>query len=352
MKKTLFILSYSHFGGAETRAVDLAMNLRDSLIPIFIVYGKKNGDVQKRLKQHEIEVYSREKFNWHYSSRYKFYVRLVNEVFYLLKIYFKIKPFSMISFCADANIFLFFLNTIVRRKRVYWCQVDDFLQWRWKRIFLYAIRHSQNVIAVSEFITEQTDLKTGRNKSRIITIPNRINPSTLIIDKIPSSIIRISVVGHVNPNKNQGLAIQALKRILEKENIRNIELNIYGHVTDNSYWDLIKVNENWLKYRGYHDKNYIYNNSDIIIIPSKSEASSLVLQEAMYFGISILCSDIPIFKKINAPCVRLFELDNNDDLVVKLREVILASEKSKFNLGINYENKYYEYLEQYKNLLV
>src|SRR5690606_31349522 len=248
MKKTLFILSYSHFGGAETRAVDLAVNLRKSIIPVSIVYGKENVDVQKQLEQQGIKVFSRKKFNWNYLSRFTLYIKFLEEVLYLLSVYLKIRPYSMISFCADANIFLFFLNKIVMKKKTYWCQVDDFLQWRWKRIFLYAIRNSQNVITVSDFITDQTERKTVRKKSRIITIPNRINPSNLIIDKKQSSLIRISVVGHINSNKNQGYVIQAVKRLINKENIRNIELNLYGHITESSYWNLIKVDEDWLKY--------------------------------------------------------------------------------------------------------
>lgn len=352
MKKTLFILSYSHFGGAETRALDLAVNLRKSIVPVFIVYGKENGDVQQKLEQQGIKVFSRKKFNWNYSSRYTLYIKFIEEVLYMLRMYLKIRPYSMISFCADANIFLFFLNKIVRKKKTYWCQVDDFLQWRWKRIFLYAIRNSQNVITVSDFITDQTERKTGRKKSRIITIPNRINPFNLIIDKIASSIIRLSVVGHINSNKNQGFVIEAVEKLIQKEHISNIELHLYGHITDNTYWNLIKNDENWLKYRGYHDKNYIYNNTDIIIIPSKSEASPLVLREAMYFGIPILCSDIPTFKKASVSHLKLFDLENENDLVVKLKETILAYEENKFDLSKHYENKYNEYLEQYKNLLV
>src|SRR5690606_39012443 len=192
MKKTLFVLSYSHLGGAETRAVDLAINLKNSLIPVFVVYGKPNGDVQKVLGEKGISCITRKKFSWNRKSKLSLLWALFSETVFLLKIYVKERPASVISFCADANIFVFLMNCIVRNKKTYWCQVDDFLQWRWKRLLQFSARKSVCMIAVSEYIAEQITRKTGRKPDRITMIPNRINPNKLKKDKTKSSQIRIS----------------------------------------------------------------------------------------------------------------------------------------------------------------
>lgn len=352
MKKTLFVLSYSHLGGAETRAVDLAINLKNSLIPVFVVYGKPNGDVQKVLGEKGISCITRKKFSWNRKSKLSLLWALFSETVFLLKIYVKERPASVISFCADANIFVFLMNCIVRNKKTYWCQVDDFLQWRWKRLLQFSARKSVCMIAVSEYIAEQITRKTGRKPDRITMIPNRINPNKLKKDKTKSSQIRISVVGHINPNKNQGFVIEAVRGLLMNNTHTNMELNLYGHITDTSYWNSINTEDVWLNYRGYKDKNYIYNHTDLVVIASHSEASSLVLQEALYFGLTVLCADLPVFKFHQSPQIKKFSLTSPENLTRLLQEVLLDFREDNQDKTAEYQEKYEEYISAYKELLM
>src|SRR6478609_335594 len=118
MKKILFVLSYSHLGGAETRAVDLAIKLKKECTPVFIVYGCKNDKVQKVLHEQNIKFIDRAKFNWNHPKGVFFLIfLLLNEVFFLVKTYVSVRPYSMISFCADANILVYCANLITRNER-------------------------------------------------------------------------------------------------------------------------------------------------------------------------------------------------------------------------------------------
>ncbi|MDD3003991.1 glycosyltransferase [Flavobacterium sp.] len=352
MKNVFFILSYSHLGGAETRAIDIALHLKNNCIPIFIVYGKPNGKVQYILDENNIIYIERLPFNW--KSKYKgldVIFRLFLEMKFIIKKYYYYRPYSMISFCADANIFLSLANIFIQNKNTYWCQVDDFIQWRWKRIFLYAIKNSKNVISVSNFITRQINSKCGTLK-KIITIPNSINPTLLYVNKKTSEKIRISIVGHINRIKNQGYAIQAIEELILENRLTDVELNLYGMISDTNYWKEIKIKKDWFFYRGYQSKNEIYNNTDILLIPSLSESFSLVLHEGNFFNLDILCSNIDVFKETTVPDLIFFELDDKEDLKKAIVSKIFCARENKKNNKIDYIKKYNEYVNHYREILI
>lgn len=354
MKKVFFILSYSHLGGAETRAVDIAINLKDSCTPIFIIYGKKNGDVQAILDKNNIFYKERIPFNW--KSKWRgldIIFRLFFEALFIIKIYLQYRPKSMISFCADANIIVSFSNLFIQHEKTYWCQEDDFIQWRWKRLFKWCIKNSKNVIAVSCFIEKQILNKTKTRKSDIIIIDNSIDVSLLTIKKIESKFIRFSVIGHINKIKNQGFVIENIGSFIKHSESKNIELNIYGSISDLEYWKTIQKNEKWLKYRGYQSKNDIYNNTDIVIIASTTEASPLVLLESDYFNLPILCSNIPAFASLKNKNIYFFELNDNKSFNAQL-QVIIQNEIKKnifFDKKEIYERAYKKYINTYLELL-
>jgi glycosyltransferase involved in cell wall biosynthesis len=351
MKKVLFVISYSHLGGAETRAVDIAVNLKNNCVPVFIIYGKKEGAVQKILNENSIAYIERDAFNWKSNfRRLDVLYRLFIEVIFIIRTYYYHKPKRLISFCADANIFVSFANLFLQNKNTYWCQVDDFIQWRWKRLFLFGIRKSKNVIAVSEFITRQIKIKTGRDKN-IITIVNSINPALLEIEKKHSEKFRLSVVGHINKIKNQGFVINAIADMIKRNKIDNIELNIYGMISDSSYWNEIKVDEDWFFYRGYQSKNEVYNNTDVLIIPSLSESFSLVLHEGNFFNLDILCSDITVFRESGIDDLHFFQLGNIADFELSLLSIIANRNPFNERKRTDYNKKYSDYITYYRKIL-
>ena len=352
MKNVFFVVSYSHLGGAETRAIDIAINLKRNCIPVFIIYGKKNGKVQELLLENKIKFIERKPFNWISKLQgIDIIFSVIKEVFFILRKNYLYKPESIISFCADANVLVGCANIIIQNNKTYWCQVDDFIQWRWKRLFLFTIRNAKNVISVSNFITRQIKKKTGREKG-IITIPNSINPSLLKIDKVNCAKVRLSVVGHINKIKNQGFVIKVISDMMAQNILTNIELNIFGAISDSNYWNEIKVNEEWFHYKGYKTKNEVYNNTDILLIPSLTESFSLVLHEGNFFNLNIICSDIEIFKETAISGLNYFKLNDAKDFENNLLIVIEKFKKNNKENNINYTKKYNDYIDSYRKILI
>jgi len=125
----------------------------------------------------------------------------------------------------------------------------------------------------------------------IVQEPDNINKHDINKDKI-----KLGLIGRFSTVKNHKLAFE----ILSKLNSDIYELHIYGDKTLNikeentnhqqGIYKLINQHTNAIHHGILHDQDKMYNNIDILLQTSISEASSLVTIEAQKYGIPLICS--------------------------------------------------------------
>lgn len=104
---------------------------------------------------------------------------------------------------------------------------------------------------------------------------------------------RISVIGYIDENKNQMLALNALKTLIAMD--YKVCLNIYGVAASESQLNYKKLLEekitelnlgDYVNFKGFErDQRIIYSNTDVLISCSLSEGFGRTIIEAMSYGI-------------------------------------------------------------------
>ena len=101
--------------------------------------------------------------------------------------------------------------------------------------------------------------------------------------------VRVLYVGYLREEKNLELLIDAFNELSNE----NLELVILGDGECRE--ELQKRSTGRIIFKGYHsgeEKYGEYVNSDILVLPSTREPWGFVVNEAMYFGLPVLCSSV------------------------------------------------------------
>lgn len=157
---------------------------------------------------------------------------------------------------------------------------------------MFSFRRVKTFIAVSDsqkkFLIENAHIPS----KKINVIYNGINCSKIIPNEntFTNKTIRISVIGYIKRLKNQGVLLKSIKYL--NDNGYHCVLNLWGAVADNDYYNELCSEisslslDKLISFKGYtKDKNYIYQNSDIVISCSYQEGFGLSLIEAMAYKV-------------------------------------------------------------------
>lgn len=143
-------------------------------------------------------------------------------------------------------------------------------------------------------------------------------------------IVNIGVIGSIHPNKGQLIAVKAIEFLMVNFNM-NVKLNIIGKVADKNYFqklnDYIEKNSlaKRIQYRGsLASIKEIYENLDIVVVPSFDESFSLVKVEAMSLKRILIASNVGgIAENIeNGENALLFDVGDYIGLAKRIKEVI------------------------------
>ena len=152
---------------------------------------------------------------------------------------------------------------------------------------------SEKVITNSEEIARYFYPEINSNIQVIHPLVLKFKPSQS--RKIPSKSIRLGVVGTISENKGQLIALEALKHLVE--NGLNVSLEIYGGSNESNLKKIRRfIEDNSLKsFVNIHgfvaDRNEIYSNIDILLVPSIFEAYGRTALEGMQYSIPVIISD-------------------------------------------------------------
>lgn len=146
---------------------------------------------------------------------------------------------------------------------------------------------------------------------------------------LDNNVFRLAIFGRVEKGKGQHLVVEATKIL--KEQRKNIQVAIIGHVMDETYFNNLKEDiksnrlENNIYYLGFHNNpTSIMPCFDAVILATKCETFGLVLPEAMRAGVAVLgsnCGGVPEIIQHEKTGL-LFESGNTVDLTAQLSKLI------------------------------
>lgn len=148
-------------------------------------------------------------------------------------------------------------------------------------------------------------------------------------EKIKSFVKRAKtflMVGNVDVRKNQILALQAMKEIVEHHPETDIQLLILGrkayrheevetYLADNP---VLEKRVLWVIGASDEELQWAYKNTEALLFLSKEEGFGLPLVEAAYHGLPILCSDIPVFHEVAGDGATYVDIDNPQNVATSL----------------------------------
>lgn len=129
------------------------------------------------------------------------------------------------------------------------------------------------------------------------------------------------MVGTVEPRKEHLTALKATRQLIEDNRIVNLLIlgkdGWKNQEFTNELENLpskVKKHVLWIKDASDEEIRWAYKNAMVLVAASKDEGFGLPLVEAGYYGLPIICSDIPIFREIAGENAMFFKPSDSDDL--------------------------------------
>lgn len=162
------------------------------------------------------------------------------------------------------------------------------------------IRDWDGVIALTP--QQQKDVKDRFDKygTKIYRIPGPIVPKEVLEkEHVPfekRTKNQVVMVARLSPEKQQDHLLKAWPKILQK--VPGAKLDFWGYANDNFDKTLTKIVkdenlESSVTFHGYtNDPNAVYEDAQLLILPSRAEGLPLSLVEAQSHGLPIVANDI------------------------------------------------------------
>jgi len=261
---------------------------------VFFISYEKKGSIHEFLEYENINTYSLTKDNENTISIYKAMYRLI-------KILKSLSADVVFSHLQKASLIALFSQYFIKAKVVPTRHhIDDvIIQGNRNGILQDKLVNflSKKIIVLNQHAKEFMIKNEKVNSKKLVIIPygydfDLYSKSNLIdLANSESTTLKIGIVGRINENKNTEIAIEILKKVIEKG--QNALLYIIG---DGPLLEKLKskvVSENLSKsiiFTGnvLNTMDYIYS-MNIILHPSISEASNQVVKEAGLQYKTVIC---------------------------------------------------------------
>jgi glycosyltransferase involved in cell wall biosynthesis len=205
----------------------------------------------------------------------------------------------------------------------------------YKFIIRQAAKKAQKIIVPSKATKQEIidHLKIAENKIDVIyeaSDKNLISSSKYQVPERLKNKQYFLYVGNAYPHKNLEALIQAFNRIENESS--NLNLILVGE-KDYFYQRLEAENktDNIIFYGKTSDKELasLYANALALVVPSLMEGFGLPVLEAMSLKCLVVASDIPAFKEIAGDNAIYFNPQDENDIYLKLKDVLENVEKYK-----------------------
>ncbi|NMF62215.1 glycosyltransferase family 4 protein [Brasilonema octagenarum] len=164
-------------------------------------------------------------------------------------------------------------------------------------------------------------------------------------------------------NKNLDILIQTYSLLLKnnqlKDSTKLILVGSSGPETENICHQIqtLSLQERVLMLSSIDDDElcWLYQNCELLVVPSSTEGFCLPLAEALYLSCKVVCSDIPIFREIGSSNCTYFELQG--DSIENLSQAILQClaqpdyDYKSQDYSFSKSNSAYQYINFYSTLI-
>ncbi|THE12304.1 glycosyltransferase family 1 protein [Bacillus timonensis] len=316
MEKILYMLNYPGIGGTEKYVLDLirAIGAKNC---VFIY--SDDGPGLDMFKQTGIKMYQ-------VKMRGPFDIKAARKIKQIIK-----NENIQVVHCQflRENYIALLSKLVGSRTRVIWTyHVDVPMNPLIRFINRIFTAFNRQVIAVSQFMVEQLEQK-GVSPKKIRLIYNGVLPpvhSNLSI--LNGKTVRVSVVGRLREEKGHKFLLKSLAEMNRLYPSVKWECNIFGEGPLEQ--ELQKLSEQLeisdkVIFKGFAtNKDDIYLNSDIIVVPSSNEALSYVAIEALAYSRVVVATNVGGLPEviIDGETGILVDYGNTEQMASKLAEVI------------------------------
>lgn len=158
------------------------------------------------------------------------------------------------------------------------------------KIARFTFKRVNKFIAVSESQKCALHQNAKVPDHKISIIYNGFNDNRIKPNDTKHDTTRISIIGYIKRLKNQGILFKTIKDLRQEG--YNCELNLFGAIADLEYYNQLKKEaqtlgiEHEVHFNGFvTNKDFIYNNTDILVSCSYQEGFGLSIIEAMAYHI-------------------------------------------------------------------
>lgn len=270
-----------------------ALNAHSDVLTI--ISGWNDGAFKKELEQRNI-AYRIIKLGWIYITKPLWTLDSLIHIPGAWSSYLKIKKeFKPDTIYTDSYRNIILLWPFFKKKSVVLHVHDEHAALPRDKAFIQRIGPKvKRYIAVSEFIKKDLE-RCGINSSEIDVVYNAIdNVPDYKKRYIPDGVLRIGIVGQILEKKGHEDLVRALVRLKER-----IAFHLYIFGTGEEMFisslkqEIINVGiESFVTWRGYvPDKADVYNQLDVVVVPSRIEPFGLVAAEAGMHYCPVIVSD-------------------------------------------------------------
>ncbi|MCB0406861.1 MAG: glycosyltransferase family 4 protein [Bdellovibrionales bacterium] len=231
--------------------------------------------------------------------------------------------FALASSLTSSKLCCTFHNVIFSQKS------PHLVRWAYKWLYKFILWRAYSVVAVSEYLKQDTEKKIGQSFEKIKVIPNGI-PFYSHAKKSSINNLTIGIVGRCTWEKGHLVLIKALSQLKDL----NLKCHIIGEGIElpklKSVSQQLGV-EDVVKFRGWSDnvQQTISESIDVLIVPSLEEAFSLATLEAFSVSVPVIgsrCGGIPALIDHNINGL-LFEKGNENELARQIRKIATNPQK-------------------------
>jgi glycosyltransferase involved in cell wall biosynthesis len=218
---------------------------------------------------------------------------------------------------------------------------------------------AEEVTAVSELLK----LEMEKNYPKFTNVIGNILPKSwegIPIKDTHQQEYRFLHVSTVDPSKNVTGILQAVA-ILKEKGINNFELTILSDESTDDLQRYVAENEltDFVKFLGPHSHSempQIYRNHDCFVLNSNFETFSIVLAEALFFGLHIISTKVGFLANTQRAPYEEVAKNNPDHLAIKMEKAIVEKKLSgiegrEFVKQFSQDAILERYLEIYDKLL-
>ena len=288
MRRILLLNTDLEIGGTPTVVRELALRLRDASMTVDVASLKSIGPVGEQLKKLGVDVTA-------FDARSTLDLLRVRRA---LTDHIQSHGYDTVfSFLVHGNT----LAALVRQKCPgvsRWIQSIQTTQarpkWHW-HMQRFASRAADVIIVPSESVAQIAHDRSGIARERIVVIPNAIDVERFVSAQhsvFMNPVGRITFVGRLDPVKRVDDLINAHHHLPD-----SFVLDVWGEGSERAHLEALivarKLSER-VKLRGATaDLISIYQQADVLVLPSDSEGFGLVLIEAMAASVPVIGTNVP-----------------------------------------------------------